>query len=115
MSINKATSGNMAVIAERQLVLRKDDGDIDVTVKIGRPELDASGENWKCPYEIWFGDSCKAMAMHGLDSIQALQLTIATLDVELEVGAKKYAGTLYHYDEPFTSTLENSGLQVRST
>ena len=96
-------------------MLRKDDGDIDVTVKIGRPELDASGENWKCPYEIWFGDSCKAMAMHGVDSIQALQLTIATLDVELEVGAKQYAGALYHYDEPFTSTLENSGLQVRST
>jgi len=55
------------------------------------------------------------MAMHGVDSIQALQLTIATLDVELEVGAKQYAGALYHYDEPFTSTLENSGLQVRST
>jgi uncharacterized protein DUF6968 len=88
---------------------------IDVTVKIGRPELDASGENWKCPYEIWFGDICKTMAMHGVDSIQALQLTIATLDVELEVSAKKYAGTLYHYDEPFTSMLENSGLQVRST
>ena len=108
-------SGDMDVIAERQLVLRKDDGDIDVTVKIGRPELDASGENWRCPYEIWFGDSRKTMAMHGVDSIQALQLTIATLDVELEFGAKKYSGKLYLYDEPFISMLENSGLQVRST
>ena len=106
---------DMDVIAERQPVLRRDDGDIDVIVKIGRPELDASGENWKCPYEIWFGDSFKTMAMHGVDSIQALQLTIATLDVELEVGAKNRAGTLYIYDEPFTSMLENSGLQVRST
>jgi hypothetical protein len=90
----------MEVIAERQLVLRKGDGDIDVTVKIGRPELDSSGEN---------------LAMHGVDSMQALQLTIATLDVELEVGARKHAGTLYHYDEPFTSMLENSGLEVRRT
>jgi len=53
--------------------------------------------------------------MHGVDSMQALQLAIATLDVELEVGARKYAGTLYHYDEPFTSMLENSGLEVRRT
>jgi hypothetical protein len=106
---------DMDVIAERQLVLRKDDGDIDVTVKIGRPELDASGENWKCPYEIWFGDSFKTMAMHGVDLIQALQLTIASLDVELEVGAKNRAGTLYRFDKPFTSILENSGLQIRST
>jgi hypothetical protein len=104
----------MDVIAERQLVLRKDDSDIGVTVKIGRPELDASGENWKCPYEIWFGDNFKTMAMHGVDSIQALQLTIATLDVELEVGAKSRAGTLYVGDEPFSSMLENSGLQRRS-
>jgi hypothetical protein len=103
----------MDVIAERQLQLRMDNGSIDVTVKIGRPELDSSGENWMCPYEIWFGDNCKSMAMHGVDSIQALQLTIATLDVELEYGARKRAGTLYHYDEPFTSILENSGLEVR--
>ncbi len=105
----------MEVIADRQLMLRKDGGHVDVTVKIGKPELDASGENWMCRYEIWFGGSCTSMAMHGVDSMQALQLAIATLDVELEVGARKYAGTLYHYDEPFTSMLENSGLEVRRT
>jgi hypothetical protein len=105
----------MDVIAERQLVLRKDDGHLDVTVKIGRPELDSSGQNWKCQYEVWFGGSCKSMAMHGVDSMQALQLTMATLDVELEVGAREHAGTLYHYDELFTSMLENSGLEVRRT
>ncbi len=53
------------------------------------------------------------MAMHGVDSMQALQLTMATLDVELEFGAKKHDGVLYIYDEPFTSMLENSGLEVR--
>ena len=45
--------------------------------------------------------------------MQALQLTIATLDVELERGAKVRGGTLYHYDEPFTSIVENGGLDVR--
>jgi hypothetical protein len=52
--------------------------------------------------------------MHGIDSMQALQLTLATLDVELQHGAKQCAGRLYHFDEPFVSTLENSGLQIRN-
>jgi hypothetical protein len=103
----------MDVIAERQLVLRRDSGSMDVTVKIGRPEPGSSGADWICPYEIWFGDNCRSMAMHGIDSIQALQLTMATLDVELEHGARKYAGTLYQYDEPFRSMLESSGLEVK--
>jgi hypothetical protein len=104
-------SGDLDVIAERQLVLRKDDGYIEVTVKIGKPELDETGENWKCAYEIWFGERCRVMAMHGADSMQALQLSIATIDVELEVGVRRYGGTLYHSDEPFNSILENGGLK----
>src|SRR5277367_1061234 len=108
-----ATNNEINAVAERQLTLRNDKGQIDVRVRIGKPELDASGENWKCPYEIWFGESCKTMAMHGVDSMQALQLTIATIDVELEVGAKKHSGVLHHYEEPFTSILENGNLQMR--
>ena len=101
----------MDVIAERRLELRVGGTTVEVLVKLGRPE--PSGEDWHCPYEIWFGNLCRNMAMHGIDAMQALQLSIATLDVELEQGAKKRGGRLYHYDEPFTSMLENSGLQVR--
>lgn len=103
----------MDVIAERHLELRVDGNAISVTVKIGHPLPGPSGEDWLCPYEVHFGDQCKAMAMHGVNSLQALQLTIATLDTELECGARKRGGTLYHYDEPFTSVLESSGLEVR--
>jgi hypothetical protein len=103
----------MDVIADRRLELRTDKGSIDVTVKIGRPQSGPSAEDWICPYEIWVGDERRSMEMHGIDSIQALQLTIATLDVELRHSARKYAGTLFHYDEPFTSILESSGLEVR--
>jgi len=114
-SWKSVTSGDLDVIAERKLVLRGDDSSVDVTVKIGKPELDESGENWKCPYEIWFGENCRAMAMHGADSMQALQLTIATLDLELEVGVKRFGGSLYHYDEPFNSILENGGLRPKES
>ena len=103
----------MDTIAERRLELRLDGKSIEVFVKLGRPELDESGDSWKCPYEVWFGDSCKSMAMHGADSIQALQLSMATLDVELEFAAGRRGGVLFHLDEPFTTMLENSGLQVK--
>ncbi len=53
--------------------------------------------------------------MHGADSMQALQLTIATLDLELEVGVKRFSGSLYHYDEPFNSILENGGLRPKES
>jgi hypothetical protein len=100
-------------IAERRLELRMEGGSVEVVVKLGCPEPDGSGVAWKCPYEIWFGDSCRAMAMHGADSMQALQLSIATLDVELETGAQRRGGVLFHVDEPFNSMLEDSGLQVK--
>jgi hypothetical protein len=99
------------VIAERSLELRTENQSIAVIVKLGRPE--PAAEDWRCPYEILFGDTTRAMAMHGADAMQALQLSIATLDMELEYGAEKRGGMLYHLDEPFTSVLENSGLQVK--
>ncbi len=103
----------MDVIAERHLELRSDGRVVSVIVKIGRPSPGQSGEHWVCPYEVHFGNQCKARAVHGVDSLQALQLTIATLDVELEYGANKRGGALFHYDEPFISVLESSGLEVR--
>jgi Domain of unknown function (DUF6968) len=102
----------MDVIAERHLELRAESGPIDVVVKLGRPKPDASGENWICEYEVWFGGTCRSMAMHGIDAMQALQLSIATLDVELEHGARRRGGSLYHYDEPFVSILEGGNLCV---
>ena len=103
----------MDVIAERHLELRVDGNVVAVSVKIGLPLPGQSAEDWLCPYEIHFGDHSKSTAMHGVDSLQALQLTIAALDSELEKGARKRGGTLYYYDEPFKSVLENSGLEVR--
>lgn len=103
----------MDVIAERQLELRVDGRSINAIVKIGRPTPGTLEDDWVCPYEILFGNDCKSMAMHGADSVQALQLTISTLDTELQYGARKRGGTLYHFDEPFISMLESSGLEVR--
>ena len=102
----------MDAIAERMLELRTERGSIEVAVRVGRPEPDSHGD-WTCPYEIGFGETPKRFAMHGIDSMQALQLTIATLDVELEHGAKRLKGKLYHLDEPFVSILEGGSLKLK--
>jgi hypothetical protein len=99
-------------IAERMLELRTESGSIEVAVKVGRPEPDPRGD-WTCQYEILFGETPKNMAMHGIDSMQALQLTIATLDVELEYGAKRLKGKLFHLNEPFVSMLDGGNLTLR--
>lgn len=102
----------MDTIAERLLELRTESGSLEVSVLVGRPEPDPRGD-WACPYEIRFGEAVQQMAMHGIDSMQALQLTLATLDVELRYVANLPKGELYHLDEPFVSILENGGLQPK--
>jgi hypothetical protein len=109
-----ARNVSLDAIAERRLELRADDGSIEVVVKLGRPERDDTLDAWKCPYEVSFGDSRREMAIYGGDSMQALQLSIATLDMELRLGAKRRGGVLYHLDEIFNSILDDSGLQVKS-
>jgi hypothetical protein len=98
------------VIADRILELRTENGSIEVLVTVGRPAPDPRGD-WMSQYEIRFGETPRQMAMHGIDSMQALQLTIATLDVELQHGAKRLKGKLYYLDEPFISIFESGGLQ----
>ena len=101
----------MDAIVERRMELRTASGSIPVTVTLGRPIPDESHDSWRCDYELRFGDVLKKMAMHGSDAMQALQLSLAILDVELEFGAKKHGGGLYYLGEPFRSVLENSGMQ----
>ncbi len=83
----------MDPIAERHLELRTETGTLPVIVQLGRPEQ--AGDDWECEYTIWFGDRPRTMAMHGIDAMQALQLSIASLDVDLEYGAGQRGGRLY--------------------
>jgi uncharacterized protein DUF6968 len=101
----------MDVIAERHLELRTGEKSVAVVVKLGRP-TPSGPEHWVCEYEVWFGDTCGSAAIHGIDAMQALQLAIASLDGELNRGARKLNGSLYHYDEPFVSILEGGSLRV---
>jgi hypothetical protein len=103
----------MDVIAQRNLVLTIAGDSIEVVAKLGRPVQDSVLGSWKYPYEVWFGDSCAAFEIHGGDSLQALQLSMATLDMELKRGAKQRGGELRFLDEPFGSILDEGGMVLK--
>jgi hypothetical protein len=100
-------------IAERRLELRTSTGTIEVLAMLGRPK-EVAVDEWTCVCATRFADEERSIDIHGGDSMQALQLAMVTLDVELLHGAKRRGGTLIYLDEPFVSVLENSGMQPRS-
>ena len=90
------------VIAERELQLREANGtESSIRVRIGRPH--PTGDDWQCPYEIEAQGSKHKMAIYGIDSIQALSLTLKAVNVALEVLAKQASGSLFWLGEPFAS------------
>jgi hypothetical protein len=104
----------MDVIADRELELRTESGTVLVIVSLGRPHK-VGPDEWACEYGVRFGDAEKIRGIHGGDSLQALQLSMASVDLELELGARCRGGKLFHLDEPFNSVLESSGMQPRKS
>jgi uncharacterized protein DUF6968 len=94
------------VIAERRLTFQPADGvPQDVTVRIGRPVLDASAphETWICPFQIEGIGSGKTRGIFGADAMQALLLAIHTIPVELAVCIRDSGGQFLHFGEPDAS------------
>jgi hypothetical protein len=100
-------------VAERRLELRTEKGPIEVVARLGIPK-EVGSDEWTCACITKFANEERSIEIHGGDSMQALQLAMATLDVELHYGAKRRGGVLYYFDEPFISILEDSGMQRRT-
>ena len=87
-----------AVIAERQLELVDGEGVVTpCSVRVGKPVTDGN-EDWVCPYEIEAGQQIQQFRMHGIDSMQALILTLKTLDGEISEMARKFGATVRFLD-----------------
>ena len=102
----------MNAMAERRLELRTEQGTIEVVARLGSPK-EVGIDEWTCACGTSFGGEERSIDIHGGDSMQALQLAMVTLDVELQHGAKRRGGRLYYFDEPFTTILQDSGMQRR--
>lgn len=72
----------MEVIAERRYQVR---GMADLILQIGKPEKDARGESYFCPYIINGPLTQRMSSFGGVDAVQALlnALGAATVDLEL--------------------------------
>lgn len=103
----------MDAVAERRLELRTENGTVEAIARLGIPK-EVSVDEWTCSCITNFANEERSIEIHGADSMQALQLAMATLDAELHHGAKRRGGTLYRFDEPFVSILEDSGMQRRA-
>ena len=88
------------VIAERVLHLSRDGGESRlVTVRLGKPQQYPDGNGYFCPYEITAADYRKAFYAAGLDSMQALRLTLRMVSVELHALRRDGHPDMY-FDEP---------------
>jgi len=68
------------VIAERALTFTRADGSTEaVTVRIGKPAVGTSPDEWRCPYQIVGLGRVRTFALSGVDSMQALLLTLQVI------------------------------------
>ncbi|MDP4505203.1 DUF6968 family protein [Nonomuraea turcica] len=91
------------VVAERQLEAVAEDGArTPVTVRIGRPRPDrlSSHGDWRCPHQIAGLGEERAGAAFGVDSLQALLLSVHKLRLELARRAQDARVRLDWLDQP---------------
>jgi hypothetical protein len=87
------------VIAARVMVFVRDTGEREAaSLRVGLP-IKTADESWYCPYELRTESKVKVFAMHGVDSVQALELTMKTLGVEVDYWERRQRGKFYFLDE----------------
>ncbi len=88
------------VIAVREMEFISNDGNKEKAfLKIGKPFEHSKELDWCCPYELSTESDRKLFGMIGIDSLQALELTMKTLRVEIEHWEKSKNGRFYFLGE----------------
>ena len=95
-----------AIVAERRLELIDADGAVTpCAVSVGAPIPDDNGD-WVCPYKVEAGSDVAQFRMHGIDSMQALILTLKTLDGEISRAAEKCGARVSYLDGSHESVFD---------
>lgn len=88
------------VIAIREMEFISDNGRKEKAyLKVGKPYEHSKDLDWCCPYELSTESRKKVFGMIGIDPLQALELTMKTLSVEVEYWEKSQKGKFYFLDE----------------
>lgn len=87
------------VVAERTMVFVRKAGEREsASLRVGLPVM-IDEDTWYCPYELRTDSATKVFGMHGIDALQALELTMKTLGVEVAYWEKSKSGRFYFLDE----------------
>lgn len=86
-------------VACRNLVFVGPNGNREaVKLRVGLP-YEMEVDTWCCPYEFLSESHSKRFGMVGIDSLQALELTMKTLAAEISHWERTRSGTFYFLDE----------------
>jgi hypothetical protein len=85
-------------IASRTLTLLTEKGAIEIPIKIFAPVCDQPGA-WSCRYDIGWPEGMRTSAGWGVDSIQALVLTLGMIGAEIYSSNYHKSGKLF-WDKP---------------
>lgn len=89
-----------AVIASREMEFRYEDGRTErLLMRIGIPYEYGHGFDWCCPYELATESDRKLFGMFRIDSLQALELTMKTLNVEIDYWERTKKGKFFFLGE----------------
>ena len=89
------------VIGEREVLFTRSNGTTEtLKVRIGKPIMGDSPLEWRCPYQIEGLGRVRTVAMSGVDSVQALLLTMQVILPELDHIAKHENGTCSWLEDP---------------
>lgn len=89
------------VIAEREVTLTRANGATEtLKVRIGKPIMGDSPNEWRCPYQLEGLGRVRTVAMSGVDSVQALLLTMQVILPELDHIAKHENVTCSWLEDP---------------
>ena len=87
------------VIAERTMFFVRNSGEREAaSLLVGLPVM-IEENTWYCPYELRTESERKVFGMHGIDALQALELTMKTLSVEVAHWEKHKKGRFHFLDE----------------
>ncbi|MBX9931475.1 MAG: hypothetical protein K2Y56_08040 [Methylobacterium sp.] len=81
------------IIATRLLRIRKSGAVIDVQIRIYIPEIE--GTSWKCKYEIDWPNDTRVSEGYGVDSVQALHISLQKLGLDLYMSDYHSKGQLF--------------------
>lgn len=84
------------VIVSRKMEFVHTDGKREKAfIKVGKPYEVNKKLDWVCPYKIGTESHSKVFGMVGIDSLQALELTMKSLDIEVEYWEKINKGKFF--------------------